>query len=164
MGAFVFPLERVLEHRRREEDARRAAVGALERQRLHLELQIRGRQRAIDDAKRDLRDALAGAREGAGDRGALLDVPSARLQAGATIHEAARAQQLALELAGVHLRLRKARAELLQATTRRKAVELLRRRRYDRWLREQTRRENAAMDEMGAAQWRRGQEEGATQA
>lgn len=154
MARFVFKLERLLEQRKREEDERRRVVADLDRERVRLENEIRARQASIDGAKRDLRDALAGeARPGGA---ALLDVRSARLQAGATIHEAMRAQQLAIGLAGVHKRLAVARSALLQAATRRRAVELLRQKQYDRWLREQARRENAAMDEMGVGLWRRG--------
>ncbi|MFG0274570.1 MAG: flagellar export protein FliJ [Phycisphaerales bacterium] len=153
MARFVFRMQRLLEQRQREEDERTRAVAELDRQRVDLEAKIRAAQGAIDGAKRDLRDALAG--QTRGGAGAVLDVRSARLQAGATIQQVMRTQQLAIALAGVHQRLNTARAALLEAATKRKAVELLRAKQYDRWLLEQNRRESAAMDEMGVGQWRR---------
>lgn len=63
-------------------------------------------------------------------------------------------QHSVIQLAGVHQRLEASRLELVEATTRRKAVEVLKERRHEQWKSEEKRRENAASDElavMGAA-------------
>jgi hypothetical protein len=49
---------------------------------------------------------------------------------------------------GLHRRIDAARLELLKATTDRKAVEVLRQRRYEAWRAEQARREAIALDEI----------------
>ena len=76
------------------------------------------------------------------------DINAVRLQSGAAVRLAAAAQRKALELAGVLKRLESARAELLEATKRKKAVELLKERRFEEWKRDQDRRELAAVDEL----------------
>jgi flagellar export protein FliJ len=76
------------------------------------------------------------------------DVRAVRLQSGAAVRLGMAAQRAVLELAGVHRRLEGARAELLEAAKRRKAVELLRERRYEEWRTDQNRRELAAVDEL----------------
>lgn len=142
MPGFVFGLQPVLEQREREEQACQRRVAELERARVELEEEIRGCQRRIEQERADLREHLAAASH------APVDLASARLQANASLHHVARAQQAVVKLAGVHRQLDKARLELLEAATRRKAVELLRDKRRDAWEREQDRREAAAMDEM----------------
>jgi flagellar export protein FliJ len=150
VAVFRFRLDRVLEQRRRAERERQRAVAELERERTEIEDAIRRRQAMIEDAKRGLRDALAADPD---TRGARVDLRAARLQAGASIHQVMQTQQLVLQLAGVHKRLDAARATLLEAATRRKAVETLRDRALRRWLDEEHRRENAMLDELGTAQW-----------
>ena len=76
------------------------------------------------------------------------DMRGVRFQAGAATRLIASAQRAVLELAGVHKRLEAARAVLLEATKRRKAVELLKERRFEEWQQEQARREAAATDEI----------------
>jgi flagellar export protein FliJ len=58
------------------------------------------------------------------------------------------AQRIVLELAGVHKRLEAARAELIEATKQRRAVELLRDRRFAEWRNAENKRETAAIDEL----------------
>lgn len=149
---FVFKLQPVLRQRESEELGRQLAVAALERERLDVERAIRAGQRRIEHTKRDLRSHLAG---GAGG----VDMTGVRLQANASLHMAANAQRRAIELAGVYKRLASARAELVEATTRRKAMEVLRERRYERWLEDATRAEAAEADELAVMRaHRRGDE------
>ena len=84
-----------------------------------------------------------------------------KMQANASLHLVARAQQAVLELAGVHKRLDAARIELLSATTARKAVELLRDRRYQQWKHEQARKEAAESDELNVMRHGRHKEDAA---
>lgn len=144
MAKFRFNLETLLEQRARVEEAKQRDLAAIERERLDVERQILETQRAIADQKRDLRGALAPA-DGAPR---AVDFQSVRLQSHASLHAVATLQRLALKLAGVHQRAERARAELLRATADRKAVELLRTRRYEAWLREEAKKEAAAVEDM----------------
>lgn len=141
MAKFRFQLETLLSQRRRVEDARRLEVAQIERERLALEEEIRASQRALTDQKRDLREALAPA-------GRAVDVAGVRLQSHASLHATANIQRLAVRLGGVLQRLDRARAALLKATADRKAVELLRQRRLEAWMREENKKEAAAVDDM----------------
>jgi flagellar export protein FliJ len=166
VARFKFELETVLELRRNVERTRQLAVAELERERVTIEDRIRALQRQIVAERDDLRLHLDSARDqsSAPDAHASalmtqplpVDLSAVRMQANASLHLVARAHQEVLRLAGVHQRIDAARLELLKATTDRKAVEVLRQRRYDAWKFEQDRREAAALDEIatvGASRW-----------
>jgi flagellar FliJ protein len=138
---FTFRLQPVLEQRRRLEQERQREVGALERERIELEERIRAWQGAIGAARSDLRARLGGG-------GRSISLQDVRMQANASLHLAARAQQAVLELAGVHARLEAARRRLLEATTARKAVSLLRERRLAEWRLGERRREEREIDDL----------------
>jgi flagellar FliJ protein len=142
MAKFRFNLETLLEQRAREEETKQRALAAIERERLEIEHQIVDAQRAIAEQKSDLRSALAPS----GD--AAVDLRSVRLQSHASLHSLGALQRLAVKLAGVHQRIERARSELLKATADRKAVDLLRQRRYEAWLREENKKEAVAVDDM----------------
>jgi len=144
MARFVFELDAVLEQRLAAERSKQVAVAALERQRIDLEDRVREIQRDIVREKEDLRDHLTPAGGGVG----VVDVRTVRLQAGASLRMVGLAHHAALRLSGVLARLQGARRELLDATTRRKAVEVLRERRLAAWKRARSRREDAAIDEL----------------
>jgi len=65
-------------------------------------------------------------------------------------------QLAVLVLAEVYRRIERARAELLEARTRAKAIDRLRDRRYDDWRRALSKRESAAVDDLTTirAAWR----------
>ncbi len=142
MPRFIFKLKPVLEQRTRQERERQKAVATLQRQRVALEEEIRGCQRAIDQEKADLRMLL-----GAGGGGAV-DLRGARLQASTSLHHMARAQRAVLKLAGVHKQIAHARTDLLEATKRRKAVENLKERRFEQWKRDQDAIEARELDDL----------------
>lgn len=119
------------------EQQKQKAVAELEAQRVRLEERIRECQRSIAAEKAGQRSMLGSA-----------DILGARQQASAALRLMVAAQRTAIELAGVHKRLEAARAELLEAAKRRKAVELLRERRLDEWKQDMDRREAAALDEL----------------
>ena len=151
MPKFKFELEPVLRLRRRVEEQRQRAVAELERQRSGIEDRIRAHQASISATKRDLRQMLTGERaavqgEAWGESGVSLR--GARLQANAALHMVAQAQRAVVELAGVHGRLDVARLALLKAMTQRKAVEVLKQKRYEEWRSEVLRKEQAEVDEM----------------
>ncbi len=148
MPKFVFKLEPLLEARRRAEETEQRAVAAIERQRLALEDLLRDRQGEIIEAKHGMRQTLVG----------RIDLRDLRLRAGMSLHLVRQAQQLALQLAGLHKRIEAARAVLVEATRRRRALELLRDRHLARWKRAIEKAETAALDELAvsaAAQRRR---------
>lgn len=138
MARFRFKLEPVLTVRRRREQAAQLKVAELERIRRGLEDALRRQQELITTAKSSLKGRLVG----------TLDVDDLRAHAGATIGQMRAGHRILLELAGVHTRMDAARAELIEASRRRRAVELLRDRRYEAWRRALDRAEDAAIDEL----------------
>lgn len=142
MAKFTFQLAPVLKARRAAEQERQIAVAKLERIRMDIEGAIRRRQELLTASKRELRSSLIG-------RVNTLDLRSA---AASSMRVMGQAQKLVLELAAVHKRLEAARAELIEATKQRRAVELLRDRRFAEWKREQDRKENAFVDELAVQQ------------
>ncbi len=147
MARFVFKLDPVLEQRRREEREQMRKVAELERERLAIEDEIRSCRRAMDQERSDLRDLL-----GAGQR---VDLRGARMQASVSLREMSRAQRAVLRLAGVHKQLIGARTALLEASKRRKSVEMLRDRRRAQWADELSRREDRELDDMSVMRSRR---------
>jgi flagellar protein FliJ len=137
VARFRFNLQAVLDHREMIEQQKQKIVAELETQRVRIEGRIREYQGAIEGERAELRGRLLRA-----------DVHGAKRQAAAQMRLVAGAQRAAVELSGVLKRLDIARAELLEATKRRKAVDLLRERRFEDWKRDQSRRELSAVDEL----------------
>ncbi len=141
MPVFRFKLQPVLDLRHREERDHQLVVSALESRKQQLENALRDRQAEIASNKRDLREGLS---PGIGQRNAAM----LRLQAASTLAIEGKAHQILLRLAGVHRQLEGARARLAEAARRRRAVEILKERRLERWLTEQKRREAAFLDDL----------------
>ncbi len=137
MARFRFQLQAVLQHRLRLEQEQQRVVAELESTRATLEGTIRSCQDALVRERSEMRSMLQAA-----------DMRGVRFQAGAATRIIASAQRAVLELAGVHKRLEAARAVLLEATKRRKAVDLLKERRFEEWRYQQARREAEATDEI----------------
>jgi len=137
VARFKFELEAVLEHRKRLEQERQKAVAELESQRVGLEGIIRRCQEGLVHEKEEMKALLKGA-----------DMRGVRFQIAAAGRLTASAQRAVLELAGLHKRLEAARVLLLDAARRRKAVELLKERRFEEWMRHQNKLEAEAMDEL----------------
>jgi flagellar FliJ protein len=137
MPRFRFELQVVLEHRVRLEQQHQKVVADLEAKRVALEDSIRSCQQALETERAEARALLKAA-----------DIRGARLQAGAANRLVATAQRAVLELAGLLKRLETARAALLEAAKQRKAVELLKERRFEEWRYQQNHRENAEIDEL----------------
>jgi flagellar FliJ protein len=138
MAKFVFRLEPLLKARKRREEQEQRALAELQRQRMALEDTLRHYQQRISHGKEALRGALAGA----------LDMRALRLEAGASLHLVRKAQQVVLQLAGLGQRLASARASLIEARKRRRALELLRERRFEQWKRGLDKAEDAQLDEL----------------
>lgn len=140
MPAFRFNLQAVLKQRLAVEREKQRALGELERLRLGLEDRLREFQRAIVAEKADLRHALA--------PGSSSGVREVRLQANMSLALVGKAQQTVLQLAAIMRRIELARRDLLEATTRRKAVERLRERRFEQWRADQNAAEARSLDEL----------------
>jgi flagellar export protein FliJ len=141
MPKFTFNLEAVLKQRAAAERTKQLAVAGLEQERLAAEEAIRSSQREIDAEKAEMREMLA-------PGGGAVDLRGVRMQAARSLFAVGEASRAVFKLGGTMKRLDAARGELLRAATARKAVEALRERRYEVWLDEQKRREDAALDEM----------------
>ena len=138
MPRFRFALEPLLNARRKAEEAHQRIVAGIERERLELENTLRRQQLAISESKRSLQGSLVG----------TLNTTSLRFHAASAIQLMRQAQRIVLEMAGVHRRLDAARTELIEAARRRRAVELLRERRFEQWSAEQEKAETVAIDEL----------------
>ncbi len=140
MARFRFKLDPLLKHRRRLEGERQRALAALERQRLAIEDRIRAMQQRISDNKAELSRCLVG----------KVDTAAIRSQAAMCMQLDAQTVRLVVTLAEVYRRIERARADLLEARTHVKAIERLRERRHEQWRHAETKRETAALDELGA--------------
>jgi len=135
---FHFALGPVLRQREREER---------EKQRAHSEL-VR-RQMAIENTLRDIHAQIEAGKEDLGDRlNGRVDTEAIRAQANMTMALDMRARQCAIELAEVYRQVEQARKELIEASTRRKSIERLRERRYERWRAERNRDEARESDDL----------------
>lgn len=145
MPKFRFELEAVIKQRLAIERQKQLVLADLERTRLALEDKLRGFQASITAEKNDLRDSLGPASQSSA---ATVDLSRVRMQANMSLHLVAKAQQTVFQLAALHRRLEAARKDLLAATTRRKAVEKLKERRYEQWRLEQASLEARVLDEI----------------
>lgn len=157
MAKFIFNLASVLKQRLAVERTRQAVVAGLEAKRVELEEQLRGCQRAIEASRQSWRDLL-GASAGPDGSVAAADVRGAGMQAAASLAGEATARKTVIQLAGLHTHLTRARAELAQAMKDRRAIELLRDRRFEEWKLEQRRIETNQMDEIAQRMSQRAQE------
>jgi flagellar export protein FliJ len=148
MAKFVFQLEAVLKQRLAAEREKQLVVAGLERERAEIEGAIRALQLDLTQEKQELHDQLTSERVRGPEGGTPIDLRGVRFQAGAALRLIVLAQRAVLRLAGVHKKLDAARLALLEAATRRKAVETLKERRHAEWREEQKRRENAEADEL----------------
>lgn len=148
MGRFVFELEGVLAARRAAERAAQVALARVESERAALERGIREAHEGMTREREGTREYLEG----------RVDVAAARRQAGVVARARATTQRLVLQLAGVHRKIERARAELIEASRRRQAVEKLRERRWEAWMEAEKRREAAMLDELAVMRAGRGRE------
>ena len=138
MARFRFQLQALLDARKRVEDVHRREVAELEIERNRLEDDLRRRQTSIVDARCETKEGLVGA-----VRPHLL-----RAAANASMSLMRDAQRSVLELAGLHRRLEAARAGLSEASKERRAIELVKERRFEAWKLDLERREQASLDEI----------------
>ena len=138
MAAFRFKLQALLDLRIREEETSRKAFSTLMGQKTDIEQRLIGHQRMIQDGKELMRSGMVG----------TVDTRALRMQSHAALGLMREAQAAAIALAGLGKRIQGARAELDAARSRRRAVELLRERRFEEWKLQEDRREVAALDDL----------------
>jgi flagellar FliJ protein len=138
VARFRFELEALLAMRLREERLCMTEFAAIERQRYDLEENLRSKQREIGQVKQTLREGLVGS----------VNVGLIRQHAAATIAVDRLARQTVLELAGLSRKADAARQRLVAASQRRRAVEILRERRFEEWKRDADRKETAFLDDL----------------
>ncbi|MEM7227923.1 MAG: flagellar FliJ family protein [Planctomycetota bacterium] len=141
MKRFSFRLDPVLQLRRRTEEQHLRTVATIEQERRKLEDQLRGQQSRITQSKSAWSASLIGP----------LDMHTLRSQAHGSLDAVRTAQQLAIQLAGVHRRLRDAREQLNEAIRARRAIELLRDKAMETWQAEGERAETAMLDDVSNA-------------
>ena len=160
MARSVKQLNVVLEQRASVEQKMQRAVAALESQRLEIERRMSGVGDSLRAIRLELRDALTPTGDAGGATGSTVAAfGDIRLQAGATLHAQIHLQTLAIELAGAHQRLNRAREELRAASAARKAVKLLIDRRKAEAQRVADRRETVDLDEMSISRHGRADED-----
>jgi flagellar biosynthesis chaperone FliJ len=134
VAKFVFKLEALLKQRKAVERQRMLALAELERERIAIEDRIRAFRRQAEQERDELRDQLVSARASRGaDEPVPLDFSGVRFQASSSLKIIAKAQQAVLQLAGVHRQADRARVELLEAVTKRRAVETLKESHFEQW-------------------------------
>ena len=138
MATFRFRFETVLQHRRTSEDACQRDLAKELRQRMILQDQLRQMQQTILASKRQLGDALIG----------RIEMPRIAQFARYSGQTTQRAHGLVARLATIEKRIDRERRRLVEATRARKAIEILRQRHYQRWLREQERRQTVELDDL----------------
>lgn len=122
-------------------------VAEVERDRVEIEQEAAALAQTFHDEQDALRRELGG--------GAGVDLGRVRLQSNASLHGLRKRHELALRGAAMLKRLAAARRSLLEATTRRRAVELLRERRYQAWLAGERAKESREVDELVTARFGR---------
>lgn len=138
MARFRFKFEAVLRVRRiAEDEAQRELAGRL-RERMILATHLRNMQETIVSSRHDLAEGLRG----------QVNLDDVAGFARYSLQVRVRAQEIVLKLAGVEKTIEAARQRLIEATRRRKALELLEQRHRERWIAEADRREAALLDEL----------------
>ena len=135
---FHFTLDPVLRLRQREEEAVQREVAEIQREIGRLEDMLRRQRQRIDSSRDELRSSLTGP----------LDVPDLRLHAASVVQQMRNAQRLLPQLSQLHEKLTVTRDRLVEASRRRRAIELLRESRYTAWKRDMERKAQAALDEL----------------
>ena len=142
MARFRFKLEPVLRQRSIAERDEQLRVAAIERERLEFEAQLRAQQRTIE-AETEALDGMT--------NGGRVDANTLRLQGVALADARARAQQIALRLAGVPKRLEAARAEPAAKAAERRAIELLKERQLEAFRRAELAKESRVLDDLASS-------------
>jgi flagellar export protein FliJ len=157
---FVFQLDPALRARAAAEKQAMASLASVERERLTLEDSLRTIQHTIDDLRASQRRSLGLESDLEGSQGA--NMRGAALEAAMVSKLQLRAQQLVVQLAGVHARVGRARELLRKAAADRKSVEQMRELRLEEWKHVQNRIESARLDDISQIRFQHAEEDIAT--
>jgi len=151
MAKFRFALQRVLELRLDEEEAKRRVYTEFARKQRALEDALRGRQLEIATGRDAWRTQLVGE----------VDPAALRHHASAAVGLVRKAQRTVLEMASLEKSLERARLDLVEAAKARRALEILRERRLAAHTEAEATRERAQLDEIASNLSRREREDAA---
>jgi len=140
MPRFKFALQRLLERRLDEEEAKRRALAAIEGRRRALEDALRARQVEIASGRDAMRAELVGE----------VDPAAIRHHAAAGVGLFRKAQRTVIDIASLEKGIAKARAEAVEAARARRTLEILRERRLAAHADSERRAEQTALDEIAA--------------
>lgn len=138
MARFVFPYQTLLRHRERVEDERQRELAEQMRLRLILTNHLQQMQQTVRDSRHDLGQSLVG----------RVDMSQVGQFAAYSARVTNAGHAMVRRLAEVEKNLVTARQRLLEATSQRKALELLRDRQQAAWQQDQNRREAATLDDL----------------
>jgi len=144
MRPFTFKLEGVLRQRHRTEQTHQQRVALIQRERMGVIEALETIRRELDLERGDLRQRLGSPHGKLSEARAQLLAISAMQQRQARAHAT---------LEEIEARLASAQRELARAAGERRAVELLRDRRYEAWRREGARQEQRALDDLTTRAW-----------
>ena len=136
--SFRFPFDPVLRQRRQEEQTIQRQLAEIVRRQLIVETRLQEIQNQIRSGKQDLGIELLGE----------VNTTVIRTQANMSIQLDMQARQLALSLAEIYQQVEKVRKELVHASQRRRAMEILRENRYEQWKMDIKKEEEKEQDDM----------------
>lgn len=140
MAKFVFTLQPVLGQRIREEERAMLVLGERERARVEAEARVHEIREQMESERDDWKGRLAPV--------GTVDLREVRMQAGATLRDLAVLKSAMLSMAAAERAVAGARAALLEAARRRRAIEELKERRWSEWKAEQLRMDQRSIDEL----------------
>jgi len=139
MAKFVFKLDGVLRQRSNVEQQRKRELAVIQARMTALEAELRSVDATVRAAEEDLRtNRLIG----------VIDLAFLGAHRRFSLAMQRKAMGIAEKMAGVKLEVDKAKQKLAEASKRKKILEKLRERNYQRWREDLDRREQAEMDEI----------------
>ncbi|QQE11191.1 flagellar export protein FliJ [Planctomycetota bacterium] len=145
MPGFEFKLDALLKHRCTEEEKCQRDLSRLLRSKMIFEDELRKMQQTITESKHQLGDGLVG----------KINISRVAEFASYSGQTTMRGHHLVMKMAELEQHIQIARQKLLEATKKRKALELLRDKQKEAWIREQNRRETAELDEIATQKYAR---------
>lgn len=144
---FRFRFQAVLDHRKLVEEQRQRELAICLRHKAELENLLRQTQQTLRGNKQQLADALTG----------RIDMSQLGGYARYANHMTVKGMGVVRRIAAAEQQAEQARARLLEATKRVKALELLRDRELAQWKKQQRKAEDAQLDEVAVQQHARRQ-------
>jgi flagellar FliJ protein len=139
MPKFIFKLEGVLKERKNAERQRLLQLSVVQQQMSKLQGELRRMDQTVRDAEEDLRkNRMIG----------KLDLPFLAAHRRFAFSMQRKAIALAEQIAKVQIGVNEAQRQLTEAVKRRKAIEKLKEKQFERWREEMARHDTLEMDEV----------------